>query len=108
MGTVLVVEDSLGVRPLIVRILQDAGFTVLEAGSAAEALQIASRADVVLSDITLPDGSGLDLAKHLLGQRPGLKILFMSGFDVSLPQGFEFIEKPFQPEELVTRIKSLL
>ena len=108
MSTVLVVEDSSRVRPLIVRILEDAGFVVLEAGNAEEAMNAAPQADVVLSDITLPDGSGLDLAQQLRLERPDLKFLFMSGFDVRLPEGYPFIEKPFRAEELVDRVRGLL
>lgn len=108
MPTVLVVEDSSRVRPLIVRILQNAGIDVIEAENAEQAVRLAPRADLVLSDITLPGRSGFELAQQLTQQRPGLKILFMSGFDVQLPAGYHFIEKPFQPEELIARITTLL
>jgi DNA-binding response OmpR family regulator len=108
MTTVLVVEDSSRVRPLIVRILESAGFVVLESSNAEQARKLAPRADLVLTDISLPDCSGLDLAQELRVLQPDLKFLFMSGFDVRLPAGHEFIEKPFQPEQLVSRIKVIL
>ena len=108
MSTVLVIEDSPRVLPLIVHILEEAGFSVLAAANCAQAMDIAGEADAVLTDISLPDGSGFQLAEKMRAIRPHLKVLFMSGFDLQVPSGYEFIAKPFQPDELVARIQSLL
>jgi two-component system, cell cycle sensor histidine kinase and response regulator CckA len=117
--TILVVEDEQSVRQLIVRVLSRAGYTVLEAGSAAEAQQIldeGTKPDLVLSDMVLPGGvTGSTFAEALHRERPEVKVIFMSGYTretVADPdrvgEWARFIEKPFAPSRLLEEIQAAL
>jgi signal transduction histidine kinase/CheY-like chemotaxis protein len=78
---ILLVEDHEDTRMVMTRLLKSFGFTVAAAGSVREALQLAgtTRFDLLLSDIGLPDGSGIDLMRHLK-DRQGIKGIALSGF----------------------------
>jgi PAS domain S-box-containing protein len=117
--TLLVVEDEKAVRELTQRILVAAGYEVLVAASAGEAIECfekrAGDIHLVLSDIVLPTTSGSDLARHLTALYPQLKILFMSGYTHDaishrgiLDAGTEFIAKPFSSTELLEKVRSVL
>lgn len=114
--TVLVVDDDVLVRMAICENLRDAGFHVLEAASAHDALGVMLAEvpiDVLLTDLQMPgvmDGFGLGL--HARGASPDMKVLVMSTF---LPQStgarlspFEYIEKPFGPQTLIERVRTML
>jgi DNA-binding NtrC family response regulator len=114
--TVLVVDDDVLVRVAICENLRDAGFQVLEATSAHDALGVMLAdmpIDVLLTDLQMPgamDGFGLALAAR--GAAPDMKVLVMSSF---LPEStgarlspFEFIEKPFRPQSLIDRVRAML
>ena len=116
---VLVVEDEPEVRTLVRRSLEAAGLTVMEAENGSEALEaIRRRADpprLVLTDVIMPGLTGRELSEALASARPGLPVLFMSGYtgeDVLarslLPATAPFIQKPFAPDELVARVRRLL
>ena len=108
-STILVVEDSPRVRPLIARILESAGFRVLLADSSATALALLDdTVDVLLTDVMLPGKSGFEFAAQAREQRPELRVLYMSGFDLTLPEGLDFVQKPFKPDDLVDRIRALI
>ncbi len=116
-ATVLVVDDDASVRNLVVKTLKRKGYRVLHAASAAEGLTIASaeRAiDLLLTDASMPGMSGLDLAKTLAAERPGMRVVVMSGFtEETLDIGRAgasavLIQKPFAPAELQRRIAELL
>src|ERR1035438_4392154 len=80
--TLLVVEDDEGVRELEVQILVKSGFRVLQAGSVAEALRAAGTPgplQLLLTDFSLPDGNGLDLARRFRQLHPQLPIILVSG-----------------------------
>ncbi len=110
--TILVVEDDPDLLDLLRELLQLQGYTVLNAGSGRDALQLwelnANNIDLLLTDLTLPDGiSGVALAAELQGRKANLKVIYSSGYalDVAeqmygLPEGFSFLQKPFQPEDL--------
>lgn len=106
LATILLVEDEEMVRYVARSVLQRAGHTVLPAGDGEEALAIAARhpdsIDLVLTDVTMPGISGPQLAGRLLADRPGLKVLFMSGYagEASGVSAEQFLEKPFSPESL--------
>ena len=113
-GTVLVVEDESELRDLATEILGLAGYSVLSAGSPGEALEIARRhagpIHLLLTDVVMPAMSGRDLADRLVQSRPGLKILYMSGYTDDaivhhgvLDAGTVLLQKPFTPDRL-TRI----
>jgi CheY-like chemotaxis protein len=116
---VLLVEDDDTVRSVTLRMLQELGYRVVEAGSAAEALARAQeeqgRIDLLLTDVVMPGGSGRELAEALTASRPGIAVLFMSGYtpDVVLRQGVvqesaAFISKPFTPQALAEAIRHAL
>jgi two-component system cell cycle sensor histidine kinase/response regulator CckA len=117
-GTVLVVEDEEDLLTAMRANLVRHGFDVLTAGSTAGGNAVAAshsgRIDLLLTDMTMPGGSGRLLAEQLLADRPGLKVLFMSGYsgDVAVREGRsslgEFIAKPFVFDDLVRRIETML
>ena len=118
-GTVLLVEDDNAVREFTAEALRGAGWTVLLASGPADALAIAAREtqriDLLLTDVVMPGMSGGMLADKLAALRPGLRVLFVSGYseeDVmgrgGLAPGRALLEKPFTPSELRRRIRQLL
>jgi len=118
-GTVLLVEDSDVVREVIVRMLQAGGFTVLPASGVEDALSISRRKDVsidlLLTDIVMPEVSGLELADRIAEERPGVPILFMTGYSEEAVEGKGvsggnrgWIAKPFTLEQIVTRARKIL
>ena len=113
--TILLVDDQESVRKCIRTCLQQAGYPVIEAGSGSEALslfhQYETRIALVVSDVQMPEMSGVDLAERLLRLRPGLPILFVSGQCGTLPQkmrDFSFLPKPFRIEELICSVEHAL
>ena len=118
-AVVLVVEDEASVRSMVRRSLEAVGLTVVEAKNGREALDVvASRAErpkLVLTDVIMPELNGRELSEALASSQPELPVLFMSGYtgeDVLarslLPETAQFIQKPFAPEELVARVRTLL
>ncbi|HZT38419.1 MAG TPA: response regulator [Bryobacteraceae bacterium] len=113
-ATILLVDDSPRVRPLVRQILTDAGWNVLEAGRPEEALRLLEgrepEIDLLLTDIMMPGMSGVELAHRAKAERPGIRVLCMSGFDVyeGVQEGVEFIAKPFHPTALVEKIRDML
>ena len=118
--TILLVEDAAPLRTLYLKLLEDRGYTVLEAGDGERAIQIAERYQgeiaLLLTDVSLPKIKGPALAKILLQQRPTIKVLFMSGHgdevvsgpDHLLPARTGFLQKPFGAEELFRRVHEIL
>ncbi len=117
--SVLLVEDSGVVRALVKNILSLGGFAVLDAGDGEEALRIARTRegpiDLVLTDVVMPRMSGRELVRRLREIRPGLRILFMSGYaeenvgrDGALPAGTFFIPKPFTPDVLLAKVREII
>ncbi|HSL21939.1 MAG TPA: ATP-binding protein [Vicinamibacterales bacterium] len=114
---VLLVEDEAAVRSLTAGILRRQQLTVLEAPDATAALQAAAtqhRIDLLLTDIVMPGGNGNELAERLQGERPGLKVIYMSGFSdervrrAAEEHGIPFIQKPFTPHALVKVVNETL
>jgi two-component system, cell cycle sensor histidine kinase and response regulator CckA len=117
--TILLVEDEDAVRLLIVRVLRRVGYHVLSARNGAEALLISSRhtqpIDLLLTDVVMPQMSGRELAEHLIEMRPGLRVLYISGYTSEitgrhglLEGGQSFLEKPFSPAQLAERVHDVL
>lgn len=118
-GTILLAEDEPAVRMLAKEVLGRAGYRVLEAEDGEEALAI-SRAhggtlDLLVTDIVMPNLGGRELAACLLEERPGVRVLFMSGYpdaarDFGELQGSagDLLRKPFSLKELVERVHSTL
>lgn len=83
LSRVLVVEDDGDLRELVVTVLSDLGYSVLEAGNADEALQmllVHNDVDLLFTDIVMPGRNGFELAREAIRQRPGLKLLYTTGF----------------------------
>jgi PAS domain S-box-containing protein len=113
---VLVVEDEDILRAVMRRSLEDAGYRVLEAGSAAEALKLVREnnrsIDLLLTDVIMPGKSGRELAEEVALLRPRLPMLYTSGYtdgDIErrglLPPGSAFLQKPVTPEALVRAVQ---
>lgn len=118
-AVILLVEDEQAVLSMTKMMLEHLGFSVLEALSADEALQHArnfsGHIDLLLSDVIMPGTNGHDLAGQILDIRPGIRILFMSGYtaDVIIQHGFnsvavDFIQKPFDLTSLKKSIYKAL
>lgn len=117
--TILLVEDEDGVRRLLKHVLSRQGYTVLEAPDGPEALACLAAhdgpLDLLLTDIVMPGMDGAELAARVLQTRPGVKVMYMSGYtdDVlmrtgALQAGTSFIRKPLKPETLIARIREVL
>jgi PAS domain S-box-containing protein len=117
--TILLVEDESAVRDLTRRCLESSGYTVLQAGSAEEALEALSRyrgsLDLLLTDVIMPGASGPELSRRLLTDRPELRVLFVSGYTDEtiasqrlLDSGASFLQKPFTPEALARKVRDVL
>lgn len=114
--TVLVVEDEPDVRMLAADALMDAGYTVLEAANAAEALEILrldGPVEAVFTDVHMPGRmSGLDLAHEIAAGWPGVALLLTSGrarpHVGDLPRDAAFIDKPYRPEALIDALDGRL
>ncbi len=117
--TILVVEDEPAVRGLTLRCLESNGYTVLQASNGEEALEIAARhagrLDLLLTDVIMPGASGPELARRLLERRPGLCVLYVSGYTDAamasngvLGPGAAFLQKPFTPAALARKVRDVL
>ncbi len=117
-GRILIVEDDPLVREMARRSLSEAGHEVMEAADGQTALDLLSRGvhvDAVLTDLAMPGMGGRELAQRLWESRPGLPVVFMSGYtdDVVirrglLESGVPFLEKPLSPVELARKIRQVL
>ncbi len=118
-GTILLAEDEAALLSVATRILQSLGYTVMGAPSAEAALDLAGRhpgtIDLLLTDVIMPGESGPVLAARLTRQRPGLKVLFMSGYAGDelgvhgvLDPKVELLQKPFTAQELASRVREAL
>jgi nitrogen-specific signal transduction histidine kinase/FixJ family two-component response regulator len=117
--TILVVEDEEAVREVAGRILHEAGYTVLTAASPDDALVTcaANQGDIhlLLTDVVMPQMSGRVLAENLALARPGMKVLYMSGYTDgaivhhgTLDPGTNFIAKPFGAADLRRKVREVL
>ena len=117
--TILIVEDELALRKVAKRILDASGYTILAAADGEEALltcrQYAGNIDLLVTDVVMPRMSGKILALKLLGTRPALKVLYMSGYTYSaigrhgvLEAGTHFIAKPFTAGQLTRKVRDVL
>jgi PAS domain S-box-containing protein len=117
-GSVLVLEDEFVVRTVIVELLEELGFQIIEAGDGPSGLQIlqsAQRIDLLVTDIGLPGLNGRQVAEAARLIRPDLKVLFMTGYadsaimrDGFLAAGMEMITKPFAVEVLAKRVRNMI
>jgi signal transduction histidine kinase/ActR/RegA family two-component response regulator len=117
--TVLLVEDEDSVRRLAVTILRKNGYSVMEARDGEEAVRISNQhpgsIHLLLTDAVMPRMSGPDLVRLQTSLRPGMKVLYMSGYTDDaivrhsvLEQGMPFLQKPFTPEMLCRKVREVL
>ena len=118
-ATVLLVEDDVQVRQLTHALLERAGYDVIVADSATDAVRLlensARRIDLLFTDIMMPDMTGPELSAEVRSRRPDVQVLYMSGYtgDVMvhqgvLDQGAAFVQKPITPDSLARAIEQVL
>jgi CheY-like chemotaxis protein len=115
---ILLVEDEPALRELGEELLAEAGYEVVTASAGDEALKACAaegRIDLMLTDVVLPRMGGQALLQEARRLRPGLKVVFMSGYTDRviadqglLPEGATFLEKPFTPEALLRTVREML
>jgi PAS domain S-box-containing protein len=114
---ILLVEDEVSLRALAARVLRQAGYQVLEAGNGVEGLALAGQEsfELLVTDLVMPAMGGRELADRLSASRPGLKVLFLSGYteNAILHQGtladsVQFLAKPFLPAALSQKVREVL
>ncbi len=116
---ILLVDDNKPIRSAIGAFLEMKGFTVLQAGSGKEGLEISHNENgpihLIITDMVMPEMSGPELADRMESERPKTKVLFMSGYTDEavgrlgvLKPGFAFLQKPASMEVLLRKIRELL
>jgi CheY-like chemotaxis protein len=116
--TVLLAEDDPSLRALCRALLEDRGYAVLAAGDGAEALTLADAhagaIDLLVTDIVMPGMGGPELQRRLAERRPGVRVLFTSGYaqreltPSAVLDRDNFLPKPYTPAELVRRVRAAL
>lgn len=115
--TILLVEDDENVRMLIGEELRKCGYRIVEARNGVEACLVATpymgKLQLLLTDIVMPGMSGVELARNLRVAKPGLKVLFISGYtdDIGIGAGdpaSAYLQKPFTPEVLAEKVREVL
>jgi PAS domain S-box-containing protein len=117
--TILVAEDDNAVRAVTGEILRRAGYTVIEAASGEEALDVArshaGRIDLLLTDVVMPGKSAPALAREFAALQSGARVLFMSGYTNDaisqqglIDRGVNYIEKPFEVATLTRKVRDVL
>ncbi|HEV7388746.1 MAG TPA: response regulator [Gemmatimonadaceae bacterium] len=115
--TILLVDDEQSVRSIVLKILRRANYNVLEAENGDAALRIAEahpgKIDLVITDMYMPGLRGPEVADRLARTRPGLRVLFMSGYAdqdarTGVPAGANFLNKPFSGADLAKTVEAVL
>ena len=117
--TILLVEDETVVRQLVAEILETTGYTVLQAGDGPSALELLRRhaepVELLVTDVVMPGMSGPEVAKAVTAMRPGMQVLYTSGYTDQaighhgvLEPGIAFLQKPFSADDLTTKVRGLL
>lgn len=117
--TILLVEDEEEVRDLIQTVLAEHGYGVIPARDPQHAEQLAvsyaGEIHLLLTDVVMPGTSGRELASRISSHRPGIRVLFMSGYTENvitsggmLEKGLAFLQKPFSPTVLVEKVREVL
>jgi DNA-binding response OmpR family regulator len=113
---ILVADDEVMIRNLVTLLLQGHGYVVLSASDGQEGLELSRKypgtIDLVITDVEMPRLNGMNLCAHLLEERPGIKVIVMSGADVgeivSQNINMPFLPKPFDGEALLGRVRATL
>jgi len=117
--TILLVEDEASLRALTHGILKECGYTVLIAASGQEAQEVAARhageIELILTDVIMPGMSGPEVAESMTAHRPGIKVLYTSGYtdDPRIQAALShsphaFLQKPFAPQDLTRKVREVL
>jgi PAS domain S-box-containing protein len=117
--TILLVEDEEIVRGMLAEVLRAQGYTVLEAAAGERAIEIAQHSadpiHLLITDMLMPQMNGSELAAKLLALRPGLPVLYISGYSDDearrlgkIDQPAEFLQKPFRPDALLAKARQIL
>ena len=117
--TVLLVEDEDSLRDVVVRVLTDLGYRVLPATNGKEAIALASSytgaINLLVADVVMPEMSGPEVAEKILQSRPGLHVIFVSGFPKGKLETFSelhedmiLVEKPFTMKTLTAKMREVL
>lgn len=115
--TILLVDDEQSVRAIVLKILRRAGYNVLEAENGDAALEVAEAhpdgIDLLITDMFMPGLRGPEVADRLARTRPGLRVLFMSGYAdqdarTGVPAGANFLNKPFSGADLAKTVEEVL
>lgn len=115
-ATILVVDDEVALRQLLVRQLRNSGYTVVEAGYGQEALAVARSSsepvDLVISDIIMPGMIGTELAQRLLAEHPGIRVVLMSARAPDAtpvgPGDVPVLQKPFDGRKMLAFVELVL
>ncbi len=117
--TILIAEDDDDVRRLDRELLEECGYSVIEAADGKEALELFLKhrheIDMVIFDVIMPKMNGRQVFEEISRVQPGIKVLFISGYtgDIlnakcGIDKEFDFLPKPLPPEELLTRVREIL
>ena len=115
----MLVEDAESLREVICEVLEEQGYTVLQASHGQEALALAREhkgpIQLLLTDLVMPKLGGADLARQLALLRPAMRVLYMSGYTEGaisrqgvLREGSVLLEKPFTPDRLARAVREAL
>jgi CheY-like chemotaxis protein len=117
--TVLVVEDETGIRALVRKILERQGYRVLDAAQADAAIRLCEEfrgpIQLVITDVVMPEMGGREMVEKLAEIRPGIKVLYVSGYTddpqvyaAHIAQGSAFLQKPFTLGALLDKVREVL
>jgi two-component system cell cycle sensor histidine kinase/response regulator CckA len=113
--TILLAEDEQPVRTFVLAMLQSSGYSVITAVDGRDALdksrQFKGTIDLLLSDVQMPNMTGVELATQIQIERPNMRVLLMSGMTAGmllLNEGWQFLPKPFMCNMLKDRVRHLL
>ncbi|GLQ09025.1 signal transduction histidine kinase [Devosia yakushimensis] len=116
---ILLVEDEESVRAFSARALRATGYEVFEADGGEEALEVLEdidyKIDLMISDVVMPEMDGPTLLKHVRGEMPDLKVIFVSGYaeesvrrDIEDDQSVDFLPKPYSLDQINSKVKEVL
>jgi two-component system cell cycle sensor histidine kinase/response regulator CckA len=104
----LIVDDDSSVRSFVRAIVRSEGYDIIEAGGGIHALDLVESLggslDLIITDIQMPGGDGLTLARQVAGHFPAVHLILMSGYP-GLAGGFDFVEKPFNWATMLAAIR---
>ena len=115
-STLVLIEDEPSIREIAATVLEREGWTVLSASGAEEALALCrecpNKIAILVTDCHLKDGDGIEVAREICGEWPGIAVVAMSGFPENAQRaedlGYTFLAKPFLPSALVEVVRSIL